>query len=53
MKSIISKDLGGNTLWEDSDTKQFYEDTVDLKLFLPGYAFREPVTTTTPASEGK
>ncbi|CAF4327391.1 unnamed protein product, partial [Rotaria magnacalcarata] len=31
-------DLGGNTLWEDSDTKQFYEDTVDLKLFLPGYA---------------
>ncbi|CAF4552784.1 unnamed protein product [Rotaria socialis] len=44
-------DLGGNTLWEDSDAKQFYEDTVDLKLFLPGYAFREPVTTTAPASE--
>ncbi|CAF3326315.1 unnamed protein product [Rotaria sp. Silwood1] len=46
-------DLGGNTIWEDSETKQFYEDTPDLKLFLPGYAFREPVTTatTTPASE--
>ncbi|CAF1357416.1 unnamed protein product [Rotaria sordida] len=40
-------DLGGNTIWEDSETKQFYEDTVDLKLFLPGYAFREPITTTT------
>lgn len=29
-------------MWEDSETKQFYEDTLDLKLFLPGYAFREP-----------
>ena len=48
---FYSKDLGGNTIWEDSETKQFYEDIPDLKLFLPGYAFREPVTpaaTTTP-----
>lgn len=45
---IVSlKDLGGNTVWEDSETKQFYEDIPDLKLFLPGYAFREPAVTTT------
>jgi regulator of nonsense transcripts 2 len=44
------KDLGGNTIWEDSETKQFYEDIPDLKLFLPGYAFREPPPTTTAAA---
>lgn len=44
------KDLGGNTIWEDSETKQFYEDIPDLKLFLPGYAFREPPTPTTTAT---
>jgi len=46
-------DLGGNSLWEDNETKQFYEDIPDLKLFLPGYAYREPPTptTTTTTSE--
>jgi hypothetical protein len=48
------KDLGGNTIWEDSETKQFYEDIPDLKLFLPGYAFREPPPTTAAATpEGR
>lgn len=49
---VSLKDLGGNTVWEDSETKQFYEDIPDLKLFLPGYAFREPAVTTTTTSEG-
>ncbi|CAF1558173.1 unnamed protein product, partial [Adineta steineri] len=43
-------DLGGNAIWEDSETKQFYEDIPDLKLFLPGYAFREPPPTPTTAT---
>ena len=46
------QDLGGNTLWEDNDTKQFYEDIPDLKLFLPGYAYREPATPAATTSEG-
>lgn len=52
---LFLKDLGGNTIWEDSETKQFYEDIPDLKLFLPGYAFREPAPTTsaTSISEGR
>jgi hypothetical protein len=37
-------------MWEDSETKHFYEDIPDLKLFLPGYAFREPLPSTTAAT---
>ncbi len=37
-------------MWEDSETKHFYEDIPDLKLFLPNYAFREPLPSTTAAT---
>ncbi|UJR26480.1 hypothetical protein I4U23_007807 [Adineta vaga] len=43
-------DLGGNTMWEDSETKQFYEEIPDLKLFLPHYAYREPLPPPTPTA---
>ncbi|CAF0868258.1 unnamed protein product [Didymodactylos carnosus] len=38
-----------NSIWEDSETKQFYENFPDLKLFVPGF-YRDTTTSTSTSA---
>ena len=38
---------GDNSLFEDEDSRQFYESLPDLKAFIPGVCFINPFTSNT------
>ncbi|CAF4416748.1 unnamed protein product, partial [Didymodactylos carnosus] len=42
---IPGKNDDDTSLWEDGDTKQFYENFPDLRLFVPSY-YRDPLIST-------
>lgn len=41
---------GSTSLWEDEETRSFYENLPDLKAFIPGILFKDSVQATNIAS---